>query len=123
MNSKKIGIATAEFSGLHKKTKYFSRYDCYACDIVLSNSSSLLPYIIIGKTEEEAEEFKNRIKKIFKDANIFTKEKFIVMFEQDTNSVLALGAIGKNFWIDVNDRFKTKTFEELNINIASLKVY
>lgn len=123
MESKKIGIATAEFSGLSKKSKYFSRLDCYTCEIVLSNSSALLPYLIIGKTLEEAEDFKNKIRKIFKESNIFTKDKFVVMFEQDKNSVLALGAIGKDFWIDVNDNFKIKNFNDLNINFASLKVY
>ena len=44
-----------------------------------------------------------------------------VIFEDD-GSVLAIGRIGQDVWIDTKDKFVKKTFAELNINIESLKV-
>lgn len=64
----------------------------------------------------------NRIKSVFEDAGIRDTDKVILLFDEGSHTLRAIGVPGQNIWVDV-DGFVKKTFTELNIFISSLKVY
>lgn len=76
----------------------------------------------MGDTEEEGEKCCNQLKENFKEANIFEGNEVAVIFEDD-GTVIAIGNLGEDVWIDVTDHFVKKPFKDLNIVITSLKVY
>lgn len=81
-----------------------------------------LPFIKVGDNEEEAETFCDQLKENFKQAKIHNGDKVAILFE--TNGfVRAIGNIGQDLWIDVDNNFLKKTFKDLGIIITSLKVY
>ena len=126
MKFQKVNIATARIKGLKKSPYYFAHHCYYAWDIIFENTSTLLfhnlPFIKVGNTEDEGEIFCNQLKENFNKAHIYDGDIVSVIFE-DNGHVLAIGNIGEDVWIDVNDKFIKKTFAELNIVITSLKVY
>lgn len=126
MKSKEISIATARISGLDK-TAFYSWERCYfAWNIMFFDTSttlfSNLAFIKVGDNHEEARDFCNQIKNNFKQAYIHDGDKVAVIFDEH-GYVRAIGCIGKDLWIDVDDKFVAKTFKELNIKINSLKVH
>ncbi len=45
------------------------------------------------------------------------------MIFEDDGTVIAIGNLGEDVWIDVTDHFVKKPFKDLNIVITSLIVY
>ena len=126
MKCQEINIATARINGLTKPPYYFDHRCFYAWNITFLDASILsfrnLPFIKVGDTEEEGEIFCNQLKENFKEAHIHEGDKIAVIFKND-GSVIAIGSLGEDLWIDVTDRFVKKIFEELNIVFTSLKVF
>ena len=121
-----VSIATARINGLNKSPYYFKQGEFYAVDITFTDSSTLLfdnmPYIKVGKTREEANNFWSKMKKNFSDAHILDKNRVAIICDKYFQ-IVAIGNTGEDVWIDVTDQFKAKSFAELNIEITSLKVY
>ena len=126
MKSQEVNIATARIEGLNKPPYYFEHHCYFAFDILFSDSSSLaflnLAFIKAGDTEEGAVLFCNQIKENFKQAGIQEGDAVAILYGPD-RYVRAIGRLGQDLWIDVEDKFIKKTFKELNIVITSLKVY
>ena len=126
MKFEKVSIATTRIGGLTKSPYYFNHHGYFAWDIMFSDSSTLgfhnIPRINVGDTEEEAVEFCNQLKENFEQAHIHDGDKVSIIFKAN-GLVRAIGCIGEDLWIDADDKFVKKTFEELNIVITSLKVY
>ena len=122
----KINVATARITGLAKPFYYFEHRDSYVFDIMFEDTSTLmfknLPFIEVGETEEEAISNYNKFLQNFENANIHEGDDVAVIFEDD-GCVRAIARIGVNVWIDVDDKFKMKSFEELGIDITLLKVW
>ena len=59
----------------------------------------------------------------FDSIGIHNGDEVIVLFDTDTNKVLAIGKPILSKWIDVEDNFKIKLFGDLNIIITDLTVY
>jgi len=126
MECQELNIATARIEGLTKPPYYFDHRCYYAWSISFSNTSNIffrnLSFIKAGDTEEEAKTFCNMLKENFNEAHIHEGDKIAVIFKDD-GSIIAIGSLGKDLWIDVTDNFVKKTFKELNIVVTSLKVY
>lgn len=126
MKFQEVNIATARIEGLKKAPYYFDHHCYFAWNIMFSDTSTLgftnLPFIKVGDTEEEGVVFCNQLKENFKQANIHDGDKVAVLYEANGH-VRAIGCIGQDSWIDAEDKFVKKTFEELNIVITSLKVH
>ncbi len=118
MHFEKIGVATARIKGLDNSpyngvTGIF--WPIFLTDFSTIGCSFLpLPHFT---REEEC----NKIKEAFCNIGIKDGDKISIMFKQDGN-IIAIGAIGKDCWIDLRDNFTTKTFSELNIVITSLYI-
>lgn len=125
-NTYNIKIATGEINGLNKEPYYHNDLCAYFWDITFSNTSCFLfnniPFIKVGNTEEESISFCNKLKKVFKEANIHDGERVAIIFK-NSGKVIAIGKLGLNLWIDVRNNFALKTFKELKINIRSLRLY
>jgi len=126
MKFEKICIATARIKGLTKSPYYLEHHGYFAWDIMFYDTSTLmfdnLPCIEVGNTVEEAVNFCNQLKENFKQGNIHDGDKVAVIFKENGH-VRAIGRIGQDLWVDVDDKFVKKTFEELDIIITSLKVH
>ena len=101
-------------------TPYYSNDLCYfAWDIRFFDTSTVffnhLLFNKVGDTKEEAIKYCDEIKENFKQAGIEDGGEITVIHEG--GYVSAIGCAENNQWIDVNDRFVRKTFEELNLFI------
>ena len=123
---KKVNITTARIEGLEKQPYYFNHKCYWAWDIIFSDTHTFavnnLTWIKMGDSEREAIKFCNGLKKKFNKANIYEGNKVALIFENE-GRVIAIGSEGKDKWIDVRDKFKVKSFKDLNIVVTSLKVY
>lgn len=126
MKCQEINIATARIEGLTEQPRYFDHRCYYVWSITFSKTSTLkfnhLPLIRVGETEEEGKKICNQFKENFKEAHIHEGDMVAVLFGND-NSVIAIGKLGEDLWVDATDNFVNKTFGELNIVITSLKVH
>lgn len=127
MRAEKISIATAKITGLKSNPYYFDSKCFWAWNIMFYESSTLLfdnlPYIWLSEdSQEEAKKNCDELKEQFASAGIYEGDKVAIMFKEG-GPVMAIGRIGGNDWIDVEDHFRRKTFEELNIDIISLIVH
>jgi len=125
MKTQNVNIATARIKGLNEKPYYSSSFCHYVWDITFYDVSTPflhnLAFIKAGNTEKVAKNFYNKIKGIFDKAFIFEGDKVPIICK-DNGEIIAIGSMGKDIWIDVNDKFVKKTFKELNIEVATLKV-
>ena len=121
----KVCIGIARIKGLNKELYYFKEKCFWAFDIMLPAINGVfgnLPFICLSQDYyDEALENCNKIKKEFRDAGICENDKVVVLHNERGN-VRAIGTIGKDCWIDVDDKFVRKTFKELEIEIDSLIV-
>lgn len=132
MTFEKIGIATARINGLTKSPDY--RTSFFAWKIMFSERSLNFDGIYdldesfynlamnVGDIKAVAESRCNTIKKQFEKVHISDGDRVAIIFKEDRH-IRAIGTIGRDCWIDVDDSFSIKTFEELNIVITSLKVH
>lgn len=120
MRNQKICIGTGRIYGLREPVYYFDPKCYWAVDIYFKKTTTLffnhLYYIFAGKTEEEGEKFWNKVKGNFAAANIKERQVVYVLFDQ-RGCVLAIGNMDKKFWIDCNDQFAKKTYDELNLGV------
>lgn len=131
MKFKKVNIATARIKGL-KKEPYFLDNWFWGWEIVFSDFSTLgisnflLDHALIidvGDTEEEGKVTCNQIRENFKNSHIKNGDRIALLYESN-GSIIAIGNLAEDSWIDVQDNFVKKTFKELNIIIiSSLKVH
>lgn len=120
----KFSIATATIVGLEMEPH--SLRNLFEWDIrFLRKKTDFNPIIFenLGETIEDAKRYCLPIKEQFKKAEIEPFQKVVVLFETETRNVRAIGTSGGEKWIDVQDGFDLKTFEELKIDITSLIVY
>lgn len=127
MEPEKIGIATAQINGLAEAPYYFDEKCYFAWDIMFTEPSTIflnnIPFINVGRDEEQAEALCNQIKENFKEALISDGDKVALIINSRSGKVRAISSIGKDYWIDVKDNFKVKTFNELNLVFDSLTVF
>ena len=126
MKFQEVNIATARIEGLKKAPYYFDHRCYFVWDIMFSDISTIefynLQCIKVGDTEEEGKLFCEQLKNNFEQANIHDGDKVAVLYGAN-GRVRAIGCIGQDSWIDAEDKFVKKTFEELDIIITSLKVH
>lgn len=125
MKFQEVNIATARIEGLTTSPYDYDRNCNWEWHIFFSDASTRfknLVFIHVGYTEEEAVDFCNQLKENFNQANIYDGDKVAILFETN-GRVRAIGSLGQDSWIDVEDKFVKKTFKELNIVITSLKVH
>ncbi len=124
MNNNAIGITSATIRGL-KKDPYYLNYRCYwAWDIRFEEQPfftfTSLCWLYMGETEAEAKETCRKLRNIFNRVRIFDGDKVGVIY--DNNGVIAIGKNRTDCWVHVRDKYKVKSFKELNIDIKSLVV-
>ena len=120
----KFSIATATIFGLDMEPH--SRFKTFAWDITFCRQTAQFNPINfgnLGETFEDAQRYCAPIKAKFEECKIEPLSKVVVLFETETLNVCAIGTSGGDKWIDVQDGFNLKTFEELKIDITSLTVY
>lgn len=123
---KNLNIATAKIRGLNSSPYYFESKCYWAWEIQWEDCSSCflssLPFLKMGDTEDEAQLFCNTVKRNFHSAGIYEGSKIVILFSNN-GTVIAIGRVGQDIWIDINDKFRKKTFKELNIKVSTLKVF
>lgn len=120
----KFSIATATIVGLDMEPHGLR--NLFEWDIrFLRKATEFNPIIFenLGESFEDAQRYCEPIKAKFKEIGIEPLSKVVVLFETETLNVCAIGTSGGEKWIDVQDGFNLKTFEELKIDITSLIVY
>lgn len=120
----KFSIAAATIFGLDMEPH--SRFKSFTWDITFCRQTAQFNPITfgnVGENFEEAQKYCAPIKAKFEEAGVKPLSKVFVLFETETLNVCAIGTSGGEKWIDVQDGFTLKTFEELKIDITSLIVY
>ena len=127
MKIREVGITKARIRGLTKDNIYRSFLgDFYAtkisffekhCDI---KDISDIDY---GKSYDNALEHHSQTINRFDYIGIHEDDEVVVLFDNYTFKVIAVGNVSVSFWIDVEDNFKAKRFGDLNIIITNLTVY
>lgn len=121
-----LNIATAKISGMESSPYYFEHKCYWAWGIQFEGCSYFflpsLPFLKMGDTEDEAQLFCNTVKSNFHSAGIYEESKVVILFSNN-GTVIAIGRVGQDIWIDINDKFRKKTFKELNIKVSTLKVF
>ena len=127
MKFMEICIARAKITGLNEKPFYFEHRVDWRLNIMFEETSTLLfhnvAFIPMGYSEEEANKSYEKLVSKFKMAEIYNNDEVAVIFNNKDGEVLAIGARGKDQWIDVKDNLKLKRFSNLNIIPTMLKVY
>lgn len=122
-----IGIATARIRGLTNIPLHFKDLCFYGMSITFSQTSYMffqnITPIVGGRTRKEALWFCTMVVANFFSINIVDGYVVSVIFDEKDGSVIAIGASGRDAWIDVKDKFTVKTFNELKIEIDSLTVH
>ena len=59
----------------------------------------------------------------FDSIGIHNGDEVVVLFEKANSNIIAIGKPESNKWIDVNDYFKIKVFNDFNLFITDLTVY
>ncbi len=120
----KVSEATARMNALSDPPFYWPHACIYAWNIILEDTSTLMfrhpSFFKMGDTLEEAVEYCNKVKEIFKEAGIHDGDMVDLLFERDGH-VRAIGNKERNVWIDLNDKFATKTFNQLGVVIVPFR--
>ena len=127
MDSYHLCLTTANihFSNLY----WFEKRGFYVFDITFENTTdhlhNNLVYLAAGFDQDSAQNFLEALKQYFASAGIYEDSRVHILFSGE--QVLAIGANGKDLWIDVRRGvfFHTfpKSFSTLGIEIKSLEVY
>jgi len=127
MKIREVGITKTRIRELHKNHVNFGIGNL-PCSTRISFDS--IPFeleilkIDYGTTSySQALELHSETIKQFESIGIHNDDEVIVLFDTDTNKVLAIGKPILSTWIDVEDNFKVKSFGDLNIIITDLNVY
>ena len=117
-----IHIAVATIHGVDDAIEYIKEKDFYSWSLTFTNTTASffnLAHIYLGKEYDVAECIKADFKERFTRAKIFDGNRVAVIFD-DSGNILAIGAINSQLWIDTNNKFTTKRFKDLNLNLDSL---
>lgn len=127
MERKELHLATAliHFSEI----EYFQHRACYVFNITFDEASSLLfddlCFIPAGFDKDIAQDFLNDVKAYFTSAGIHEGSTVAVLFAG--SRILAISALGNEFWIDVHEGIfpdnPPKLFGNLKIPMASFTVH
>lgn len=121
-----VGIATGRIHGLTNIPRHFKGLCFYGMSITFSETSYMLKNLTPlwgGETRKIARWFCTMVVANFFSINIIDGYVVSVIFDEKDGSVIAIGASGRDAWIDVKDKFTVKTFNELKIKIDSLTVH
>lgn len=120
----KVSEATARMNALSTPPVYWSHKCYYVWNIILEDTSTLIfhhpSFLKMGDTSEEAVEYCNKVKDIFKNAGIHDGDMVDLLFER-SGDVRAIGNKERNVWIDLSDKFATKTFNQLGVVIVPFR--
>lgn len=128
MKVRKVGIRKARIEGLTEKNFYWSdELGFYKKDIVLKAHylfmfKNLLD-INLEKNSEKAQQYHNKIIKQFDSVGIHEGDEVVILINEQDSTAIAIGSPASNKWIDVNDYFKIKVFNDFNLFISDLTVY
>ena len=128
MTIEKIGITKARIKGLSYEARVFVSGHKVCMKIRLLTDTTTapfmeLPYVRLGKTGKDSEQHRYEIFQRFNSLGIRDGDDVAVLFREQDGSVLAIGAVGANQWLDVYDDFAIREFAELNIIVQALSVY
>lgn len=126
MKFKEVGISTARIKGLKEEPYWFEHHCFWAWGINFEETSYLgvlnLSNIYLAEEQDKAKEACDKFKMAFKEAWIHDGDRVAVMHDKN-GTVIAIGRIGADKWVDVKDKFVCKTFKDLNIIITALKIH
>lgn len=120
----RFSLATATIFGLDMRPH--TRNGVYEWSITFCRQTVVFDHIdfkYLGNNMEEAEKTCIPIKEQFLKAGIESCESVVVLIDAETSKIRAISKKGSEYWIDVQDKFALKTFDELKINVTSLIVY
>ena len=122
MRFEKFCITTARIIGLNNNSILCVDNCVFLGSIYFLEAGSKLKNYscVLGNYLKEAQSLWENVKDMFAKAHIHNGDKVNVIFRED-HSVRAIGSIKQNLWIDVDDKFAKKSFEELNITVSSLE--
>ena len=130
MESKRVNIATAKVN--YGWVHFFgSTKNYYSMWLETDDSRDFLynglDYIALepirekSVPEEKLGDILERKNRLF-EANLRPGTEVVVLFEDD-GQVIAISKKGDKKWMDVRDKFTSKTFGELGIDATSLRVF
>lgn len=124
MEKNTIGITCATIDGLERRVYRFEAKCFWAWDIQFKDyplfTFNNLNWLYMGETESEAKKTRRAIKKIFDNNYIHDGDRVAVIY--DTDGVIAIGRSYHDCWIHIKDKYKVKTFKELDLKFDSLVV-
>lgn len=117
MAKNSIGITSATIKGLNDKVYYFDAKCFWAWDITFKDyplfTFNNMCWLYMGESQQEASKARRKIKKIFDDNGIYDGNRVAIIYDND--GVVAIGKSHHDCWIHVRDKYKVKTFKELNL--------
>lgn len=126
MKTKSLNIATAQIYGIEENPSWFEHRCFFAWYLHFTMPSyyRLEPVLVlnVGKTFDEVKSFFPTFRNKMRQIQIEEGQMVGVIFENDGH-IRAFAATGSNYWVDVQDQFKIKTFKELGIEFDALNVY
>ena len=131
MTFQNIIIGSAKINGL-TKDPVFNRHKCvWFWEFYFSKSSCPFTtcfehshFIKVGESDntfEESKAFCDELKKKIVDMGISEGERVLVIFGD--YELVAIGKKREDLWLDINDQFTLKGFDDFNIIPKSLEVY
>ena len=78
--------------------------------------------IIMGYDEKTAKRVHEDVKRRIAKAGIHENDTVVVMY-YNNDRVRAIGVVGHDIWLDAMDLFRSKSFNELEIDPVHLEVY
>ena len=122
-----LGIAKARISGIDNEPTYFDHRCFWKIDIIFKKTSTLLfnhlNNIYMGDNFKEAKKYFENFKNNLKSVGIENGTHLEILFDKDNGRVIAFKNIFSDLWIDTSDKFKAKTFKDLNLSIDSLHIH
>ncbi len=122
-----INIATARISiqnmiFCEQTNKYFAWTICNFTYYSHHSYKTQIIKQVVGNNAEKCKFYCDKFKETFEQVHIHSGDKVAVMFNENGH-IIAIGAIGKDSWIDMRSGLSKKSFKELNIIPASLSVF
>ena len=118
----KIGIATAKID-LSQEINRFKRYEVWLWNITFLDASTtsfsnLL--VELPSSKKAAKKKKKEIKDAFKELGIKSGSTVIVLFNRESDDIIAITSPGEKLWVDVEGNYKLK---EIGFHSESLRVF
>ena len=128
MKIKEVGITKARIKGLTKGNVNLAKeIGYYTTNLSFESLTSAPNYTIsgicCGAGEDVANKHQCRLVDIINNANIFNDDEVNILVDSIKGVVLAFCKPGTNLWLDVQDDYQAKQFNDLNIIITELTMY